>query len=94
MGCFVFDVLCVCVSISFFLGVLGSLIRPKVVASVQYCKATHNFVHREFRDYTAYTGPPTSVIYPQNVRNARSFVLFFQSEFQANDVFVSVSYAG
>ena len=37
----------------------ASLVRPKVVRSVQYCEATKKFEIKEFRDVTAHDGLPT-----------------------------------
>ena len=38
--------------------------RPKVVKSVHYSEETKQFVTREYRDVTSYTGLPTGSAYP------------------------------
>ena len=42
----------------------ASLVRPKVVKSVHYAEATKQFITREYRDVTSYTGLPTGSAYP------------------------------
>eukprot|EP00884_Botryococcus_braunii_P006172 jgi/Botrbrau1/15556/Bobra.0273s0008.1 len=43
----------------------ASLVRPKLVRSVQYCSATGQFFSREYRDVTSLNGLPTGSAYPQ-----------------------------
>ena len=42
-----------------------SLVRPKVVKSVHFCKETSEFHVREYRDITSFSGLPTGSMYPK-----------------------------
>ncbi|KAJ6250674.1 intein-containing DNA replication licensing factor mcm3 precursor [Anaeramoeba flamelloides] len=42
-----------------------SLVRPKVVKSVHYCRKTGKLIKREYRDSTSTVGLPTGSVYPQ-----------------------------
>lgn len=47
---------------------LGTLVRPKVVKSVQFCEATKLYHTKPYRDATSLTGRPTIGSYPKEVR--------------------------
>lgn len=48
----------------FFLIILASLIRPKVVRSVHYCPATMKTIEKQYSDLTSLEAYPSSGAYP------------------------------
>eukprot|EP00891_Asterochloris_glomerata_P003690 jgi/Astpho2/3690/fgenesh1_pm.00060_%23_4_t len=47
----------------------ASLVRPKVVRTVQYCEATKQFHGTDFRDVTSHDGLPTGAVYKLHDEN-------------------------
>lgn len=60
-----------------YYGVLGSLVRPKVVRSVHYCPQTKKTLVRRYTDLTSLDAFPTSSVYPTKVTLAFGLDLHF-----------------